>query len=73
MGKESISIAKAHIFPGNIKGPAALAAGVSPVPILQAGDWARVSTPARQYFSTHITATDQHQASVLCTVLGLSD
>ena len=29
---------------------AALAAGVSLVTILQAADWARVSTPARHYF-----------------------
>ena len=51
---------------------AALAAGVSPVSILQAGDWARVSTPARHYFSTYITTTDGHQDSVQCAVLGLS-
>ena len=35
---------------------AALAAGVSLVTILQAGDWTRVSTPARHYFSTYIMA-----------------
>ena len=52
---------------------AALAAGVSLVSILQAGDWARVSTPARYYFSTYITTTDQHQDSVQCAVMGLSE
>ena len=51
----------------------ALAFGVSLVSILQAGDWSRVSTPARHYFSTYITATDQYQDSVHCTVLGLSE
>ena len=43
---------------------AALAAGVSLVTILQAGDWTRVSTPAGHYFSTYITTTDRHQDSV---------
>ena len=52
---------------------AALAAGVSLVSFLQAGDWARVSTPARHYFSTYITTTDQHQNSVQHAVLGLSE
>ena len=48
---------------------AALVAGVSLVTILQAGDWIRVSIPARHYFSTYITTMDQHQDSmqhVLC-------
>ena len=52
---------------------AALAAGVSLVTIMQAGDWVRVSTPARHYFSTYITTMDQHQDSVQCAVLGLSE
>ena len=52
---------------------AALAAGVSLVTILQAGDWARVSTLARHYFSTYITTTDRHQDSVQHAVLGLSE
>ena len=52
---------------------AVLPAGVSLVTILQAGDWARVSTPARHYFSTYITAMDQHQDSVQHVVLGLSE
>ena len=52
---------------------AALAAGVSLVSILQAGDWARVSTPARHYFAPYITTTDWHQDSVQCAMLGLSE
>ena len=51
---------------------AALAAGVSLVSILQAGDWARVSALARHYFSPYITTADQHQDSVQHAVLGLS-
>ena len=50
---------------------AALVADVSLVSILQAGDWARVSTLARHYFFSYITTTDWHQDSVLCAVLGL--
>ena len=52
---------------------AALAAGVSLVTILQAGDWTRVSKPARDYFSTYITTTDQHQDSMQHSMLGLSE
>ena len=52
---------------------AALAAGVSLVTILQAGDWPRVFMPARHYFSTYITMMDQHQDSVQHAVLGLSE
>ena len=52
---------------------AALAAGVSLVSILQAGDWARVSSLARHYFSPYITATDWHQDSVQHAMLGLSE
>ena len=57
-------VAKAHLSLGSLWGvvaSAALAAGVSLVFTLQAGDWARVSTPARHYFSTYVTTTDQHQ------------
>ena len=56
-----------------IAASAALAAGVFLVSILQVGDWARVSTPARHYFSNYITTTDWHQDSVQCAVLGLSE
>ena len=52
---------------------AALVSGVSLVSILRAGDWARVSTPARHYFATYITTTDRHQDSVQHAVLGLSE
>ena len=51
----------------------ALAVGVSLVTILQAGDWTRVSTPARHYFSTYITTMDGHQDSVQHAVLGLGE
>ena len=43
---------------------AALAAGVSLVSILQVGDWARVYTAARHYFSTYIITTNQCQDSL---------
>ena len=52
---------------------AAYVAVVSLASILQVGDWARVSTPARHYFSTYITSTGQHQDSIQHTVLGLSE
>ena len=64
------------MFLGSLWGVAAstaLAAGVFLLTILQAGDWARVSTPARHYFSTYITTTDQHQDSMQCAVLYLSE
>ena len=35
-------------------------------------DWARVSTPARHYFSKYITTTDWLQDFVQHTALGLS-
>ena len=68
-----ISIAKAHMSPGSLQGAAALATGVSLVPILQAGDWPRVSTLARHYFLPYITTMDWHQDSVQCVMLGLSE
>ena len=43
------------------------------VTILQAGEWARVSTPAIHYCSTYITSTGWHQDSVQHAVLGLSE
>ena len=52
---------------------AAFAAGISLESILQAGDWASVSTPSRHYYSTFITTTDWHQDSSQFTVLGLSE
>ena len=51
----------------------ALAAGVFLVSILQVGNWTRVSTPARHYFSTHINTTEWHQDLVQHAVLGLSE
>ena len=52
---------------------AALVAGVSLVSILQAGDRARVSTPARHYFPPYNTTVDWCQDSVQHVVLGLSE
>ena len=51
--RKVLSVAKAHMSLGSLWGvaaSAALAAGVSLVTILQAGDWTRVSTPARALF-----------------------
>ena len=65
--RKVLCVAKAHICPGFFQGAAAsaaLVAGVSLVSILQAGDWARVSTLARCYFSPYVTTVDQHQNSV---------
>ena len=62
--------------PGSLWGKvasAALVAGVSLVSILQAGDWARVSTPARHYFSPYITTVDWHQDSVQHAMLVLCE
>ena len=74
--RKVLSVAKAHMSLGCLWGvaaSAALVAGVSLVTILQAGDWTRVSTPARHYFSTYITTINQHQDSVQCAMLGLSE
>ena len=65
--RKVLGVAKAHMSQGSLWGvaaSAALAAGVSLVTILQAGDWTRVFMPARHYFSTYITTTDWHQVSV---------
>ena len=51
--RKVISVAKAHMSPGSLGGAAAsaaLVAGVSLVSILQAGDWASVSTLPRHCF-----------------------
>ena len=58
---------------GGAAASASLVAGVSLMSILQAGDWAKVSTAARHYLSPYITAIDQHQDSVQHVVLGLSE
>ena len=74
--RKVLGVAKAHMSLGSLWGvaaSAALAAGVSLATILQAGDWTRVSMPARHYFSTYITTTDQHQDSVQHAVLGFSE
>ena len=51
-------MAMTHRSLGTLQGAATsatLVAGVSLVSILQTGDWARLSTQARQYFSAYIT------------------
>ena len=62
-----------HICLWALSGGLLLPAGVSLVSILQAGDWTRVSTLARHYFSTYITTMEWHQDSVQHAVLGLSE
>ena len=65
--RKVLGITKAHIAPGTFCGAlvlAAYAAGVSLVSILEASDWARVSTPTRHYFSNYITTTNQHSDSI---------
>ena len=62
--RKVLCVVKAHMSLGSLQGvaaSAALVAGFSLVTILQAGDWTRVSTPARHYFSTYITTMDQYQ------------
>ena len=45
-----LSIAKSHMSLGTVWGGAALVAGISLASILQVGDWARVSIPAKNQF-----------------------
>ena len=74
--RKVLCVAKAHMSLGSlweVAASAALTAGFSLVTILQVGDWTRVSTPARHYFSTYITTTDQHQDSMQHAVLALSE
>ena len=73
--RKVLCVAKAHMSLGSLQGAAAsatLVAAVSPVSIMQAGDWANVSTPAGNYSFPYITTTDWHQDSIQCAVLGLS-
>ena len=69
MGKENFMYCKAtcDVSVGPLCGAAlyeAFVAWVSLVSIFQAGAWASLSTPARHYFSTYITTTDQHLCSI---------
>ena len=76
MVRKALSIANAHMSLGTPQGAlaaAALAVGVSPVSILQVGDLARVTTPARLCFATYITTTDHYQDLVWHALLGLSE
>ena len=56
-----------HMSVGALAGSAVstdFGAGISMVSILQEGDWAKVSTTDRHYFSTYITVTGVHQDSI---------
>ena len=71
-----LSIAKAHMSSSTQHGVVlseALATDVSWVSILQAGEWVRVSTPTRHYFSTYPSTTDWCKDSVQLAILGLSE
>ena len=74
--RKVLCIARVHMSLGAVKSAvtsAALVAGVSLVYIWQSGDWARVSTPARHYFSIYIMTTEWHQDSMQHAVLGLCE
>ena len=71
-----LGIAKAQTSLGSLQAAVVLVAfvaGVCLVSILQASDWARVSTSAKLYFSTYITATEWEQDSIQHAVMGLSE
>ena len=53
-----------QVLSGGTAASTALVASDSLESILQVVDWARVSTPARHYFSPYITTTDWHQDSL---------
>ena len=72
--RKVLSIAKAHMYAGSPLGDAAsvdLVAVIFLVSNSQAGNWVKVSTPARDYFSTYITTPEQYQDSVQHAVLEL--
>ena len=74
--RQVLIIAKEHVSLTTVQGAAtstALVAVVSLVSILQTGDLSRVSTPARHYFSTYLTATDWHQCSLQYAIMGLGE
>ena len=62
--RKVLCVTKVHMSPGTLCGAAVLVAGVSLVSTLQEGDWTKVSTTARYYFSMCITTTDFHQDSI---------
>ena len=76
LGYVKFLVLQRHMSLGTFRGAvvsAAYAAGISLVSILQAGNWARVSTPARHCFSTYVITTNWHQDSIQHTVQGLSE
>ena len=71
--RKFLSIVNAHMSLGTVWGTvasAALVASISLVSTLQAGEWARVSTPTRNYFQ-HIPIANQLEDVVQCGVLCL--
>ena len=73
---EGLRIAKAHMSPVAFWCTVAfvvLTADIPLVSILRTGDWTKVSTSARHYFSTYITTMDWHQDLFQFTVLGLRE
>ena len=63
--KKVLSIAKPCMFLGTLCGSITSTSLAASVSILQAGDWARYSSPARCCFSTYITTIGHHQDSTL--------
>ena len=71
--RRALVIAKTHMSLGTLQGGAvssAFVAGISLVSILQAGNFASISTTAIHYFSTYIITTDQHHDSIQQAALG---
>ena len=73
---EVLSNAKVHLYLGShwaAVSSVALVAGFALVYNLQAGDWARVSTLAKHYFSTYISTTVWCQVWVQYATQGFSE
>ena len=73
--RKALDVVKEYMSPSILSGAAVSAAfvsGVSLVSMLQADNYAIVSTPTRYYFSAYITTMYCRHDSVQCTVLSLS-
>ena len=67
--RKDLSMAKTQMSLGILQGTAAsaaLVAGFYCVGTMLAGDWARVFTTARHYFSTNVTTTDSGSCTACC-------
>ena len=76
LGKGKIEVLLRHMSLGTPQGVAtseALVVSVCLMSILQAGDWARVSTPAGCHFSIYITTTDWDRDYIQHTAIYLSE